>query len=137
MRLAGLERALGLVPEGSVTVLDASAELEKRIVPLLRSCRATACVTCDDQLAIDHVLPILESRGLTPGKTISVVGFNDQAEAFERRLTTYNFNSPGLAAAVVSHALLASAGRRVHARAPSVVIIEGHIVDRGSVRALG
>jgi DNA-binding LacI/PurR family transcriptional regulator len=136
-RLSGLERALGFVRETSVTVLDASTSApEALLLPLLRTSRATACVTCDDQLAIDHVLPILQSRGLVPGKTISVVGFNDQAEAFERRLTTYNFNSPGLAAAVVSHALLASAGRRAHSRAPGVVIIEGHIVDRGSVRSL-
>jgi DNA-binding LacI/PurR family transcriptional regulator/DNA-binding transcriptional regulator YhcF (GntR family) len=136
-RLAGLGRALRLAGEGSaVTTLGTSPELEARLVALLRTSRATACVTCDDQLAIDHVLPLLQRRGLVPGKTISVVGFNDQIEAFERRLTTYNFNSPGLAAAVVSHALLAAAGRRARSRAPNVVLIEGHIVDRGSVHAV-
>jgi DNA-binding LacI/PurR family transcriptional regulator len=52
-----------------------------------RSPRPTAVVATSDLLALG-VLDALSVRGLTPGRDVSVVGFDDVAEAAAARLTT-------------------------------------------------
>jgi DNA-binding LacI/PurR family transcriptional regulator len=151
-RLLGLERAFELAGErGSITVVDLEAvgvgvsrrstvravsEWTAKILSLSAAEAVTAWVASDDHLVIDYLVPALERRGMTLACAPSIVSFNDQAEAFDHKLTSYNFNGPGLAAAVVSHAVVPAALRRAQRARDPVVHVEGYLVDRGSLRAV-
>ena len=150
-RLSGLERAFGLAAErGAVTVVDLEAtgaapnlrstrralsEWTAKLLSLSATGAVTAWVASNDHLVIDRLVPALERRGMTLAQAPSIVSFNDQAEAFDHKLTSYNFNGPGLAAAVVSHAVIPAALRRAQRARDPVVHVEGYLVDRGSLRA--
>jgi len=97
---------------------------------------ATAWVACNDLVAFTLLDFLREQSGPVPGK-VSVVGFDDSAIAFLLDLTTYNFNFPGIAHAMVDHVL---AGPRVKAARPATssagTEIEGYVVERGSSGAV-
>jgi DNA-binding LacI/PurR family transcriptional regulator len=137
-RCRGIERALHLagIPRGVKLINLEVGGLEAELESLLRSSDRPAWVACDDALATDTLMPHLRERGLVPGADVSVIAFNDQLEAFESRLSSYNFNTDGLAAAALFHAQFPERRRR---RAPSrrhePVLLGGYIIDRGSVRA--
>ncbi len=123
-RLAGLSNAVtayttpmtGLVPKA----------LEKSDV--------TAWVACDDILATEVLIPNLRARGITPGTGVSVIGFNDQLDAFQHRLTSYNFNTDALASAVLFHVQFPERRlKRVPSKKHEPVLLGGYVVDRGSV----
>jgi DNA-binding transcriptional regulator YhcF (GntR family)/DNA-binding LacI/PurR family transcriptional regulator len=150
-RLSGLERAFGLAAErGAVTVVDLEAtgaapnlrstrravsEWTAKLLSLSATGAVTAWVASNDHLVIDRLVPALGRRGMTLAQAPSIVSFNDQAEAFDHKLTSYNFNGPGLAAAVVSHAVVPAALRRAQRARDPVVHVDGYLVDRGSLRA--
>jgi DNA-binding GntR family transcriptional regulator len=90
-------------------------------------------VVCDDKLATAHVMPALQRRGLVPGSDVSLVGFNDQADAFFASLTSYNFNPDGLASAMLFFSQFPERYRRRRKKAHEPVQLTGYIVDRGSV----
>jgi hypothetical protein len=106
-----------------------------KVLSLSATSAVTAWVASDDSLILRRIVPMLARRGMTLAQTPSIVSFNDQAEAFDLGLTSFNFNSPGLAAAIVSHAVVPAAWRRTRRSKDPVVHIEGYLVDRGSVRA--
>ncbi|WP_027342177.1 LacI family DNA-binding transcriptional regulator [Hamadaea tsunoensis] len=64
-----------------------AAGAEAAAYALDRSPRATAIMAVSDQLALG-VLDALAERGLQPGRDVSVVGFDDIADAAGARLTT-------------------------------------------------
>jgi DNA-binding FadR family transcriptional regulator len=150
-RLSGLERAFELTKEpGGISVVDLDAvvapvprravgrspEWKAKLLSPSATCNVTAWVASDDGVVIDHIVPLFDRRGMTLADAPPIVSFNDQAEAFDLKLTSYNFNAPGLAAAVVSHAVVPAALRRSPRGRDPVIHIEGYLVDRGSLRAV-
>jgi DNA-binding GntR family transcriptional regulator len=152
-RLAGLTRAFeGPGVRSGVRVIDVGtlgdappgrkgqrtvAEWDRTIASLVAMPAITAWVASDDHLVIDRIVPALQRRGMALAEAASIVSFNDQEEAFGMGLTSFNFNSPGVAAAVLSHAAVPAALRRTQRGKHPVVEIEGYLADRGSVRAVG
>jgi DNA-binding GntR family transcriptional regulator len=137
-RLAGLPEAVTVVSLGARDIGKGGILLSPRIKTLLRASDNTALVACDDALAAHSIIPVLHRRGATLGTSVSLVGFNDQLEAFEHRFTSYNFNAEGLAAAVLFHAQFPERlRRRAVAKRREPAVISGYVIDRGSVRVMG
>jgi hypothetical protein len=63
---------------------------------------ATAWVCVNDAAALDAVA-FLRAAGKRVPHDISVMGFDDSVEAFEARLTSYNFNLRGAVGMMISH----------------------------------
>jgi DNA-binding LacI/PurR family transcriptional regulator/DNA-binding transcriptional regulator YhcF (GntR family) len=141
-RHRGLERAFRLAGEqGAVRQIVLSGsnhEYDDVVTELLRKEKAAAWVACDDALVVEILLPRLRARGIENPRTghgPSLIGFNDQFEAFENRLSSYNFNPDGMAAAVLFHAQFPERRRKRSLRRHEPVVIGGYVIDRGSVRA--
>ncbi|HEV8246226.1 MAG TPA: substrate-binding domain-containing protein, partial [Polyangiaceae bacterium] len=143
-RFEGLARAFRLagMPDGvrqsrlfdvDAPSADRTEAAENEWLDGLLATGATAWVTGDDSLATRFILPLLERHGLVPGSDISLMGFNDQADAFFERLTSYNFNSDGLASAMLFYAQFPGRRRRPRRKGHDPVKLTGYIVDRGSV----
>ncbi len=104
------------------------------LVPLMEQALAdssiTAWVAVNDDIAIECI-NFLRSRGKRVPRDISVVGFDDNLEAFFRSLTSYNYNASAAANAMLSHVLspTVSLARREIAGATE---IEGFLDVRGS-----
>ena len=103
-----------------------------RLRPLLQRAlddrRLTAWVAANDETALE-CLRFLREHGRDVPAEVSVIGFDDTPEAFERKLTSYNFNGPLVMAAMVSHIL----EPRLPARSGGAVTpveVEGVIVSR-------
>jgi len=64
----------------------------------------TAWVCANDEVAAEAVT-YLRAAGRRVPQEISVAGFDDSAAAFERRITSYNFNAAAAVHAMLRHAL--------------------------------
>lgn len=89
----------------------------------------TAWIGSSDSMAL-LALDFLLKRGMRVPDDISVVGFDDTTEAFVERLTSYNFNGPAIARAIVTHIL--SPSRRPQQRGIAVRELEGFVARRRS-----
>jgi DNA-binding LacI/PurR family transcriptional regulator len=77
------------------------------------------------------LLDFLREEGVAVPAKVSVVGFDDSPVALLLDLTTYNFNFPGIAAAMVHHVL---GGVSALHGTKGPVEIEGYVVERQSSR---
>lgn len=84
----------------------------------------TAWVAANDATAL-RCLSFLREQGRKVPRDISVIGFDDSAEAFAWGLASYDFNVPALVQGMLSHVL--HPYRRFGGRAPE---IEGSVVVR-------
>ena len=89
----------------------------------------TAWVVENDQLAF-VVLEVLRSRGVRVPERISVVGFDDEPDAFGVGLTTYNYNVSAYVDAMVDYILGGLSSR--HLRGHGLTEIPGYVVERSS-----
>lgn len=91
----------------------------------------TVWVCANDSVAV-LAHDFLAERGLSVPRDISLIGFDDSADSFYRGLSSYNFNSRGVALALLTHLLDRNRSRELWGRR-SDVSIEGVVHDRGSV----
>ena len=88
----------------------------------------TAWVAANDDVALECV-GFLRSSGHAVPQAISVVGFDNTHEAFLNKLTTYNFNSPAVIRAMLSHILDPKPKQRINEENEPFEI-EGLIIER-------
>ena len=116
-----------------------SASLLSHVTPLVDRALAvpglTAIVGATDMIAL-HCLWHLQRLGRKVPAELSVIGFDDSPSAATHRLTSYNFNMPGIAHAAITH--LVNPGPRSHwDGAPDYVEVEGFVTERGSCGEAG
>jgi DNA-binding LacI/PurR family transcriptional regulator/DNA-binding transcriptional regulator YhcF (GntR family) len=87
----------------------------------------TTWVAGNDLVALG-ALRYLASQGVKVPRDLSVAGFDDTPEAFASELTSYNFNLPAIAHAMLHHILGPRGGRR----RGGPVEIEGYVSERAS-----
>jgi DNA-binding GntR family transcriptional regulator len=108
-------------------------EIFRRMEPLfeqaLKATGCTAWITANDHCA-SFALDFLAERGIEVPAYLSVVGFDDSYESLERGVTTYNFNIPSLAHAMISHIVNPYDPR--FPRNKKIITIEGTIVPHNS-----
>ena len=111
---------------------DAARRLRPALEWLLGShSDLTAWVCANDGIAvIAH--DFLVEKGLSVPGDVSLVGFDDSADSFYRGLTSYNFNSRGVAQALLTHLLDRGRSRELWGQRTDVTI-EGFVHDRRSV----
>lgn len=89
--------------------------LQKEMTPLfdtlLEANQATAWVGVNDWIALAAMAHVRD-RGVRVPDSIAMVGFDDTFEAFSHDLTSYNFNMPALARAMLNHILAPPSARR-------------------------
>jgi len=138
-RLKGLQ-AVAQLAGGTAEVIVREVDnagkvgIDREIDELLRDPSISAWVASEDNLAINHLLPGLAKRKKQPGIDISVVGFDDQLEAFESHLTSYNFNSVGVAQAAVSLALYSRYPKDFIMQQHTTLWVDGYVVERNTTR---
>jgi DNA-binding LacI/PurR family transcriptional regulator len=107
--------------EGNILVLE----------PLLRKALdepgITAWVTANDATAFP-AMKFLKKQGIRVPGDISVIGFDDVAEAFNSGLSTYNFNPPKVASCMLSYILKPAQFQKVFTQNPCES--EGMILER-------
>jgi len=89
----------------------------------------TAWVAENDMVAA-ACLEFLREHHMHGPAGMCVVGFDDSPEAAENDLTSYNFNGPGIARAMLQFVLHPRQARRTFPGSP--VDIDGFVVERGS-----
>jgi DNA-binding LacI/PurR family transcriptional regulator/DNA-binding transcriptional regulator YhcF (GntR family) len=104
------------------------------LTPLMERAHAaadvTAWVAANDDIALE-CMDYLEAQGRRVPGDISVAGFDDNLEAFFRKLTSFNYNEPGAIHAMLSHVLEAGVGAARSARGP-VTEVSGFVNVRGT-----
>jgi DNA-binding LacI/PurR family transcriptional regulator len=99
---------------------------------LLKQCLkqndATAWVCANDRLALETIDFLTWNKIPVPGQ-ISVMGFDDTVEAYNKNLTTYNFHLEEAAYKMISYILNP---RQVGRELKWNTEIEGAVVPRGS-----
>jgi DNA-binding LacI/PurR family transcriptional regulator len=108
-----------------------TALLEGLMEQALRLRNVTAWVTENDDAGLYACDYLANRKGMTLGRDISVMGFDDRIESFGQRLSSYNFNITALATAAVQFVL--RNGTHPAHRGGNVVTIPGFIVQRPSV----
>jgi DNA-binding LacI/PurR family transcriptional regulator/DNA-binding FadR family transcriptional regulator len=89
----------------------------------------TAWALCNDGLAIKALDYLKRSNVRVPGD-VSVIGFDNTMASFEQRLSTYDFNMPGLV-----HRMLWFINQyddRKKARPQPPIEVEGMVIERGT-----
>lgn len=104
------------------------------ILRALRSSRGTALVCENDRLAL-YALPLLRRLGVRVPEDRSVVGFDDEEEAFLSGLTSYNFNVRALIGAMVDYVLRPASVRRP--RDGGMFVLDGFVKQRATTSAPG
>jgi len=104
-------------------------------IPLLEQAledrKITAWVGANDQIA--HILlDFLHARGIAVPEQIAVIGFDDSSIAVRDRITSYNFNFPALAQAIVAYITGSPLKELLHKNKPYIEI-EGFITSRDSI----
>lgn len=115
------------------------AQIEMQMEPLIRRALeydgVTAWVAGNDRMAL-ACLDWLQRNGIdVPGK-ISLIGFDDITAAFEKRLTSYNFNRMACVHAVLAY-LLGEPQRGATAHAGKPVEIDGFVAARNTTGPAG
>jgi len=106
-------------------------QMEAHLHPMFEQAIAmpaiTAWVTANDAIAV-CALEFLRARGVEAPGRISLVSFDNSVSAMTRRITSYNFNLPGIVGAAFRHVLRSN--HRTQAPRPRTVEIPGAIVER-------
>jgi DNA-binding LacI/PurR family transcriptional regulator len=97
---------------------------------VLRSGGYTAWVGLNDACA-RAALHFLREKGVRVPETLSVVGCDNDSEAFADGLSTYDFNMPGVVHAMVQHVLTHRRGPGVSTATPYTEI-PGKLIVRDS-----
>jgi DNA-binding LacI/PurR family transcriptional regulator/DNA-binding transcriptional regulator YhcF (GntR family) len=110
--------------------------LRTRMRPLFEQAlaerRVTVWVAANDEVAL-AAMDFLHERGLDVPSRVSLIGFDNSAEALARRLSSYSFNEARAVDTVMRY-LLAEAHAEVRERhSPAETAIDGVVVDRDSV----
>jgi DNA-binding LacI/PurR family transcriptional regulator/DNA-binding transcriptional regulator YhcF (GntR family) len=100
----------------------------------LHSATITAWVAANDLTAL-RAKKFLEGKGVQIPRQISLIGFDDIAEALANRLTTYNFNLTAIASSVLSY-ICGYETRSRTVQNDSPVEIEGMIIERKTAAVL-
>jgi hypothetical protein len=110
--------------------LMATQERQEQAVPLferaLRLQGVTAWAVANDELAI-RALRFLRERKVQVPRQLSVVSFDDIPDAFANALTSYSFNLPAIAHAMLHHILTPGGAGKVERFA---IEIEGFVSER-------
>jgi len=101
-------------------------ENERRLEELLADRTYTAWVAASDLIAL-ALLSFLQKRAIRVPEDLSLIGFDDSISAFNCDLTSYNFNVPAIAGAMVEHLL-----KGVRAGGSPVAEIPGYLFERRS-----
>lgn len=101
-------------------------KLSPLLAELLDDTNVSAWVCVNDRTAL-MAMDFLQRRKVGVGSRISLVGFDDVRESLEQGLTSYNYNIPSCAHAVLMYML-----NRVRLK-QKVVKIDGYVVTRESV----
>ncbi len=104
------------------------------ITAALRAGSATAIVCENDALAL-HCLRVLRVLGLRVPEDRSVVGFDDEEEAFLSGLSSYNFNVRAVVGAMVDYVLRPASAMPKHPDVP--VTVDGHVRWRATTSPPG
>ena len=95
------------VPDAVEHVLT-DGEMRRRLEPIFKKILAdrsiTAWAAANDVVAF-YALDFLHEQGVGVPQQISVVGFDDLADALQYGLTTYNFNTAAIVSASLAHIL--------------------------------
>ncbi|MDD5672790.1 MAG: substrate-binding domain-containing protein [Chitinivibrionales bacterium] len=90
----------------------------------------TAWVCANDLTAV-FAQEFLEARNKRCPADISLVGFDDLFQSFQRNITSYNFNTPMLVYRLIHYFLNPKTDAAFHKK--GLIEIPGHIMQRGSV----
>jgi DNA-binding LacI/PurR family transcriptional regulator/DNA-binding FadR family transcriptional regulator len=127
--LAALQSRISAIEQETI-VTESTALFEQA----LSRHNITAWVCANDDTAIE-ALAYLAKKGKRVPDEISVIGFDDGVSAFLRKLTSYNFNTPAVVRAMVSHILDRHAAARK--KGPGEPIeIEGFVTQRSTVSSI-
>lgn len=111
--------------------LPEMAYLQECMQPLFEKALArrdvTAWVGTTDSVAF-LALDFLAARAVDVPRRVSVVGFDDTIESFDRGLTSYSFNAPACAVAVLDHILSPESLRRLYP--PGLIEVPGTVMVR-------
>jgi len=106
--------------------------LKQHLVPhfenLLQDSSITAWVCVTDVVGL-IALPFLRGMGVRVPEQVSVISFDNTVDSFGQGLTSYDFNVPAIASAMVGH-IIESRGRGDHPEA--VLEIPGTVMSRAS-----
>jgi hypothetical protein len=123
--------------EALATTHAAMAEMYYQLTPeferLAQDKSITAWVASNDQVAM-MALYYLRSTSIEVPEKISVIGFDNTNMALEANLTSYDFNTPGIARSCL-HFLLRT-NRFFGNRRSTVIDIDGHVIERKTVANL-
>jgi hypothetical protein len=130
----GLLRAEPPLFDGLSSVVG-RALLQRRLESVFERCAGrrdiTAWLCANDAVALE-ALRFARSRGIRVPGEISIVGFDDCAEALYRNLTTVNFNAPALVRAMVDYVLVDKARPWWAGEGAAAGAVESFVVERGS-----
>jgi DNA-binding LacI/PurR family transcriptional regulator len=105
--------------------------------PLFEEAMHSSSVTCwvcaSDEVAMP-ALRLLELRGKSVPRDMSVIGFDDTIEAMHHGLTSYNFNGVGAVRAMLWHVL--SGGTASGPTGSKPYDVNGYLVERRSTRPI-
>lgn len=99
----------------------------------LRDRAITAWVGSTDLIAF-LAMDFLRERGIDVPAQVSVVGFDDSIESFDRGLTSYSFNAPACAVAIMDH--LVSPTRYRQLNPDPIIEVPGMVIPRRTTRNL-
>jgi DNA-binding transcriptional regulator YhcF (GntR family) len=129
-----LDRALATRAEQLGAAVECEA-VREALQPLMRDALklagVTAWVGANDDVAV-ACMEYLRAQGRRIPQDVSVVGFDDSADAQSRRLTSYNFDCAGAVHAALHHALQPRLRRPAGGKATRVDI-EGYLVERATL----
>jgi DNA-binding LacI/PurR family transcriptional regulator len=107
-------------------------EIRFALEPLLdaaaKNRRVTAWIVCNDRVA-HMTLAYCARKGIRVPEQVAIIGFDDEIESSEWRLTSYNFNFSAAAATIVHYLLHPDAGHWQHRR---IEEIKGMMVERST-----
>jgi DNA-binding LacI/PurR family transcriptional regulator/DNA-binding transcriptional regulator YhcF (GntR family) len=133
--IAEAVRVLGEQLDAVLEITLPRRELQPLLQKVLAEKAVTAIVGANDLIAAE-CLVFLTQHGRRVPHDYSVVGFDDTWREFQTGLTSYNFNYPAMARAMLGHVLRWRALRRVVAARP-VIEMEGFVNGRRTSAARG
>jgi DNA-binding LacI/PurR family transcriptional regulator len=98
--------------------------------PLFTRAREHGGITawvCENDRIARYALDFLAEKGVRVPRAVSVMGFDDDMEAFKRKLTSYNFNIPAVVNRMLGFVLSSS---QYHY--PKAYEVEGIVIERGT-----